>query len=107
MALNTVARVSLEDTVAYTGKVGDNSVTEGQSSRVEGLNSGTEGSTSFTEKQNSGTDGQRLRLENTTLTLKWRKSIGSPTIQNLFSGSVNSNQDLNYLRVMMKGIEIL
>ncbi|CAK9236403.1 unnamed protein product [Sphagnum troendelagicum] len=52
MALNTVARVSLENTVAYNDKVGHNSVTEYQSY-------GTEGSTSVTEKQNSGTEGSK------------------------------------------------
>jgi hypothetical protein len=63
MALNTVATVSLEDTVAYTDKVGHNSVPESQSSGVEGLNSGTEGSTSVTEKQNSGTEGSKSTTE--------------------------------------------
>jgi hypothetical protein len=56
MALNTVARVSLEDTVAYTNKVGHNSVTECQSS-------GTEGSTSVTEKRNSGSEESRTTEE--------------------------------------------
>ncbi|CAK9235543.1 unnamed protein product [Sphagnum troendelagicum] len=63
MALNTVSRVSLEDTAAYTDKVRHNSVTEGPSSRVEGLNSGTEGSTSVTEKQKSGTEGSKSTTE--------------------------------------------
>jgi hypothetical protein len=52
MASNTVAIVSLENTVAYNGKVGHNSVTECQSYA-------SEGSTSVTEKQNSGTEGSK------------------------------------------------
>jgi menaquinone-dependent protoporphyrinogen IX oxidase len=107
MALNTVARVGLEGTVAYTDKVGHNSVTKGQSSRVEGLNSGTEGSTSVTEKQNSGTEGSKSTTQKHDIDTEVEKVNWKPDNRNLFSGSVNSYQDLSHMRVMMKRIELL
>ncbi|CAM6002026.1 unnamed protein product [Sphagnum balticum] len=104
MALNTVATVSHENTVAYNGKVGHNSVTECQSSS-------TEGSTSVTEKQNSGTEGSKsipgkhnLRIEEQEF--KWKpelpKSEWIGKLESRLSLDSTASYDESYPYLVMK-----